>query len=239
MADSPSTGRFRARFQGSLYAVLHATVRRTFLGATIRGWLMNLPLFLAPLLLLMGWPNAWPIAMLVLALVLRLLYWKAKRDGYVRFVAESEQQPGDDGPAVRDDQRITVQATGVFSVKDWEEYLLARPADYWRVPMGDHAVMVQHSPGRFLYQFIRLGAVEAIEAGLLCHGRQPQKALAVTYLTSWGPESDDVDFMFYAPSDEGNPSAIRRKMFLAFENESIRASVWRNLLRDGRQPLDR
>lgn len=239
MADSPSTGRFGARFQGSLYAVLHATVRRTFLGATIRGWLMNLPLFLAPLLLLMGWPIAWPIAMLALALVLRLLYWKAKRDGYVRFVAESEQQPSDDGPAVRDDQRIAVQATGVFSVKDWEEYLLARPADYWRVPMGDHAVMVQHSPGRFLYQFIRLGAVEAIEAGLLCHGRQPQKALAVTYLTSWGPESDDVDFMFYAPSDEGNPSAIRRKMFLAFENESIRASVWRNLLRDGRQPLDR
>ena len=177
--------------------------------------------------------------MLALSIILRLLYWKAKRDGYVRFVTERVQQPFNGAPAVADNQKVALKATGIFSVKDWEEYMLGRPADYWRVPIGDHAVMVQYKPGRFLYQFIRLGAVEAIEAGLLCHGRQPQKALAVTYLTSWGPESDDVDFMFYAPSDEGNPSAIRRKMFLAFENESIRASVWRNLLRDGRQPLDR
>ncbi|HSG14810.1 MAG TPA: hypothetical protein VLE70_00635 [Anaerolineae bacterium] len=235
MADASSSGRFGARFQGFLYGFLYATVRRTFLFVTIRAWLKNLPLFLALFMLLWRWPMAWPIVMVVLALILRLLYWKAKRDNYMRFVTESDQQPGDDAPAVVDNHKVALRATGVFSVKDWEEFMLGRPADYWRVPMGDHAVMVQYSPGRFLYQFIRLGAIEAIEAGSLFHGRQPQKALAVTFLTSWGPESDDVDFMFYAPSDEDNRSAIRRKMFLAFEDESIRASVWRNLLRDGSQ----
>ncbi|UCG22687.1 MAG: hypothetical protein JSW55_10925 [Chloroflexota bacterium] len=236
--NASSTGPFVARLQGALYGFLHATVRHTFLGATVRAWLMNLPILLALFLPLLGWPIAWSIAMLVLALILRLLYWKAKRDGYVRFVAESDQQPGDSAPAVADNQKVALKATGVFSVKDWEEYMLGRPADYWRVPMGDHAVMVQYSPGRFLYQFIRLGSIDAIRAGSLFHGRWPQKALAITYLTSWGPETDDVDFMFYAPSDEDNPSAVKRKMFLAFENESIRSSVWRNLLPDGSQPLD-
>ena len=71
-----------------------------------------------------------------------------------------------------DNHKVALRATGVFSVKDWEEFMLGRPADYWRVPMGDHAVMVQYSPGRFLYQFIRLGAIEAIEAGSLFHGRR-------------------------------------------------------------------
>jgi len=238
MTDAPATVRSAARFQGSLYGFLYATVRHTFLFVTLRGWLKNLPLFLAAFMLLLRWPIAWPIAMLVLALLLRLLYWKAKRDGYVRFVTETDQQPGNGAPAVLDNQKVALKATGIFSVKDWQEFMVGRPADYWRVPMGDHAIMVQYSPGRFLYQFIRLGAIKAVEAGLLCHGRQPQTALAVTYLTSWGPDSDDVDFMFYAPSDEGNPSAVRRRMFLAFEDATTRASVWRNMLRDGSQPLD-
>ena len=238
MADASATGSLVDRIQGSLYAFLYATVRRTFLGATISGWLKNGLLLLAPLVLLLGWPVLWPALMLALALLLRLLYWKARRDGFVRFIAETDQRPAVDAPALADDQKAPFKATGIFSVKAWETYVLGRPADYWRVAMGDHVMMVRHSPGRFLYQFIRIGAVETIEAGLLCHGAQPQKALAITYLTSWGPDSDDVDFMFYAPSDENNPSRQRRKMFLAFENESARASVWHNLLRDAGRPHD-
>jgi hypothetical protein len=236
MADaSPSDG-LADRVQGSLYAFLYATVQHTFLGATISGWLKNGLLLLALIILFLGWPVFWPALMMALDVLLRLLYWKARRDGFVRFTVETDQRPAADAPHLADNQKVSFKATGIFSVKDWESYVLERPADYWRVSMGDHVMMVHHSPGRFLYQFIRIGAVESIEAGLLCHGAQPQKALAISYLTSWGPDSEDVDFMFYAPSDENNPSRQTRKMFLAFENESARASVWHKLLHDAGRP---
>jgi len=230
MADDPGRGHFVARLQGALYGLLHATTRRIFLGATIKGWLINLPLLLALFLVLLRRPISLAIGIFVAALVLRLLYWKAARDGYVHFVAETEQQPADGATAVTNNQKVAIRATGVFSVKDWEEYVLGRPAEYWQVSMGDHAIMVQRSPGRFLYQFLRPGAIESVEAGLLWHGARPHRALAVTYRTSWGPESEDPNFMFYAPSDEDNPARKQRSLFLAFESKVTRDSVWQNLL---------
>jgi len=235
MVDDPGQGHVGARLQGAVYALLHATARRLFLGATVKGWLLNLPLLVALFLVLMRRPIALAIAIALAALILRLLYWKAARDGYVHFMAEMEQRPANGAAAVADNQKVPIRATGIFSVKDWEEYVLGGPGEYWRVPMGDHAVMVQRSPGRFLYQFLRLGAIESIEAGLLWHGAQPHNALAITYFSSWGPESEDPNFMFYAPSDEGNPARKQRNMYLAFENESARDSVWQNLLSDGQQ----
>ncbi|MGD8586852.1 MAG: hypothetical protein PVJ75_15995 [Chloroflexota bacterium] len=233
MADSPERGHLGARLQGVLYAFLHATANRVFLGATIKGWLLNLPLLAALFLILLREPIALAIGLVAATLLLRLLYWKARRDGYVRFVPESAQQPADAATAVAENQKVAIKATGIFSVKDWQEYVLARPAEYWRVPMGDHAIMVRHSPGRFLYQFLRMGAVETIEAGLLWHGARPHWALAITYLSSWGPESEDPNFMFYAPSDEGNPARKQYGMFLAFEDKAARDSVWQSLLQDG------
>jgi hypothetical protein len=218
-----------------LYVLLHATVRRTFIGATIRGWLVNLPLLVALFLVLLGQPIAWSIAIVVVALILRLLYWRADRNGYVRFEVEQVQQPGGSATDIVDNQKVVTRATGKFSVKDWQEYVLAQPAEYWRVPMGDHAIMVRNGSGRFLYQFIRRGAIEAIEAGLLYHGRRPHEALAITYLTSWGPESEDPNFMFYAPSDEGDPARKQLKLYLAFEDKGTRDSVWHSLLGDGQQ----
>ncbi len=232
MADDPGRGHLGTRLQGALYAFLHATASRVFLGATVKGWLLNLPLLVALFLVLTRRPLALAAGIVLATLILRLLYWKAGRDGYVRFTAEPQQEPADGATAVADNQRVPIKATGVFSVKDWEEYVLARPAEYWRVPMGDHAVMVQHARGRFLYQFLRLGSIAAIEAGLLWHGARPHRALAITYLSSWGPESEDPNFMFYAPSDEGNPARRQRDMFLAFEDQATRDAVWQSLLSD-------
>jgi hypothetical protein len=235
MSNEPARGLFWARFQGLVYAILHATVRHTFIGATIRGWLINLPLLVALFLVLTGEPIGRIIVIVVAALLLRLLYWKARRDGYVRFLDEETPHPGEGVTVVGESEKVPVKATGVFSVKDWQEYILAGAAEYWRVPMGDHAVMVNYAPGRFMYQFIRLGSIEQIQAGLLFHSRQPQKALAITFLTSWGPESEDPNFMFYAPSDESDPARKQRKMFLAFEDMAARDSVWLSLLSNGRQ----
>jgi hypothetical protein len=44
--------------------------------------------------------------------------------------------------------------------------------------------------------------------------------------------------MFYAPSDEGNPAQKQRSMFLSFEDQVARDSVWHSLLRDGRLTQD-
>ncbi len=218
------------RLQGALYAFLFATDKHMFIGATISGWLKNVPLLLIPFMLLLGWPIAWPITMLILAIILRLLYWRARRDGYVRFTVEKAQQPGQDGSNLADNEKVPLRATGVFSVQDWEAYVLGRPAEYWRVARGDHAVMVRHSTGRFLYQFVRSDSVESIESGLICHGSRPYKALAINYLSIWGPNSEDVDFMFYTPGDDSNPARRKQKMFLAFEDEATRDAVWYNLL---------
>lgn len=235
MADEPAKSHFGARFRGALYAFLHATVRRSIFGATIRGWLVNGSLFLALFLALLGSPIVWPILIAVLAILLRLLYWKARRDGYVHFIAGGAQQPDNSAPAIVDNKKVPIKATGIFSTKNWQEYVLAKPADYWRVPMGDHAIMVQYVPGRYLYQFVRLGAVETLEAGLIYHGAKPKNALAITYLTSWGPNTDDVDFMFYAPSDDDNPAQKQQRIYLAFEDQQARDSVWQGFLGDGQQ----
>jgi hypothetical protein len=235
MADDSGRGHFGARLRGAVYAFLHATAHKVFIGPTIKGWLLVGPLFVALFLVLTGQSIVLAIGIVIATLILRAFYWKAGRDGYVHFIPETVQQPADGTTAVADNQKVPIKASGIFSVKDWEEYVLARPAEYWRVPMGDHAIMVQQAPGRFLYQFLRRGAIEAIEAGSLWHGRQQHSALAITFLSSWGPESEDPSFMFYAPSDEGNPALKQRQMYLAFEDTLTRDSVWHKLSSDGQQ----
>lgn len=233
MAADPGQGHLAAQLQGAVYVFLYATTQSIFLGPTIRGWLVTFPLFVALFLVFTRQPIALAIAIVIATLLLRLLYWKAKRDGYVKFMPETAQRPADGVAAVADNQKVALKATGIFSVKNWEEFMLARPAEYWRVPMGDHAIMVRHPRGRFLYQFLRQGAIETVEAGMLWHGPRPHCALAVSFLSSWGPEAEDPNFMFYAPSDEGNPARKERNMYLAFEDQLARDSVWHNLLADG------
>jgi hypothetical protein len=221
-----------------LYAFLYATARRTILGATIKSWLVNPPIVLALLLPPMGYSVTWTIIILVLDVILRLLYWKARRDGYVYFVAGSAPGPVDEATTLVKSKKVPVRATGFFGTKNWEEYVLAQPADYWQVPMGDHAIMVQYSPGRFLYQFIQLDAVDTLEAGVICCGSQPREALAISYQSNWVPETQDLNFLFYAPSDDDKPTGKQRKIYLAFEDGNTRDSVWRSFLNDDRQKRD-
>jgi hypothetical protein len=221
-----------------LYSFLHATVRRSFLGAAIRSWLVNTPIILALFLPLLGYSVTWTILILVLDVMIRLLYWKARRDGYVYFVAENARRPNDGTLELTTNRKVPVRATGFFGTKKWEEYVLAHPADYWRVPMGDHAIMVRYSPGRFLYQFIQPDAVESLESGVICCGAQPKNALAITYLSRWVPETQDVNFLFYAPSDEDDGPRKRRKIYLAFEDAKTKDTVWQNFINAGRQEKD-
>jgi hypothetical protein len=229
--------RFSARVTGPLYAFLYRTNQRRFLGFTVGGWLKNLPFLFALLALVMPWPAIWVVFGIVLAILIRILYWGAKKAGYIHFLGVGDQAGPAHAQILGDDVKVPACATGRFSVKDWEEYVLERPADYWRIPIGDHAFMVEHQPGRYLYEFIQRGALEKVESGFLFFGRQPKPALAITFLSTWGTGTEEVNFQFYAPSQNNSPGKFRRKIYLTFKKEADKNAVWRSLLRDAGQPI--
>lgn len=229
--------RFSARMAGPLYAILYRTNLRRFLGFSIGGWLKNLPILFALLAIVMRWPAFWVVFGLVLAIIIRILYWRAKKAGYIHFLGVGSQTGPANAKPLGDDVKVRACATGRFSVKDWEEYVLERPAEYWRNPIGDHAFMVEHQPGRYLYEFIQRGALEQVEPGFFYFARRPKPALAITFLSTWGKGAEEVNFQFFAPSKNSSPGKFRRKIYLTFEKDVDKIAVWRSLLRDAGQPI--
>lgn len=250
MNNLPFFSRLLAQWAGLLYAFLHFTTQHGLLGVSLSGWLKFLPLLLGVLAWLNGWGLAWIVAGLLLAVAARLLYWRAKRNGYIRFLARPGRSAPAAVPPLADYEKIAVRATGRFSVAEREEYILQKPADYWRVPLGvlrsgANAFMVQHAPGRYLYQFIQPGTLLTIQSGLLLYGRRPPLALALTFLSTWGPEfasspnrvpsrGQESDSR---PSLNGSAARLQRQIYLTFPNEQAQAAVWNNLLRDARRPI--
>jgi hypothetical protein len=182
---------------------------------------------------LFAWPFglglAWIIFGITLAIVIRLLYWRGKRVGYIRFISEDNRQLSPDSESITNDQKVSVRASGTFSVKSWETYVRQHPAEYWRVGMGDHVLMVNYSSRRFLYQFIQPGGLEKVVPGKLCTGRNSEPALEITYLGNWGPESTDISFMFYARENDKKQAKLQRKIYLAFDSLEHRGVVWKSL----------
>lgn len=229
MAESSFNVSLTDRIVGALYAGLYYTSRKRVLGFAISGWLKNLPLIFAPFAWLFGLGLGWSIFGIFIAIVVRMLYAVGKRAGYIRFIPEEYLQPPDNIERIRNDQKVPVFASGTFSVKDWERYVRQHAAQYWRVGMGDHVIMIDYASGRFLYQFIQPGSLEKVMPGKLCSGRQPDPALELTYQSNWGPESTDVSFMFYSPGKDAKSAKLRRKIYLSFTTPEQRQIVWNNL----------
>lgn len=216
-----------------LYAFLYWSQQRSLLGLSLRAWLILLPLGLAFAGLVQGWPLPVVLALLALAPLIVLLYYLARRAGYKRFVPASSMALDDEYPAPRNEHHISLRATGTFSLHDREDYVLAQPAEYWRVPLGQHVFMVQERPGRFLYQIIHPGHVQRVEPGYLLCGRKPQKALALHFLASWGPQFAYEPSYQYVGEDEEEPvtaNVIPRTVYLTFANDADRHAVWKSLL---------
>ncbi len=229
MARSDHNDTLADQIIGSLYALLYYTDQKRILGFAIAGWLKNLPWIFA----LFAWPfgldPVWILAGIALAIFIRFLFWRGKRAGYIRFVSEEDRQlsPGTESTSVN--QKVPVRASGTFSVKSWEKYVRQHPAEYWRVGMGDHALIVNYSSGRFLYQFIQPSGLEMVIPGKLCSGRKSEPTLEITYLSSWGPESTEISFNFFAREDDNKPAKSRRKIYLAFDSLEQRGRVWKSL----------
>ena len=237
MNDHSFTQKLRLKLAGPFYAFLYFTAHRRFIGATLASWIKLASMLLVFVTLLRGLPLGWTLAALALTFIIFMLYRAGKRAGYIGFMADSDQTLPDRGPTIADEEKIALEATGPFSVKDRESFVLLRPAKFWRVPNADHALMVEEQPGQYLYQFIKPGTLQEIESGYLLFGRRPRPALRVSFLTTWGPEFAEESITLYSPNS--NDEKMRRKIYLAFDSDINRQSVWRSILRDAGKPVTR
>jgi hypothetical protein len=131
-------------------------------------------------------------------------------------------------------KRIAIDATGVFSLQDWETNVLLSPAHYWQVPRGDHAVMVAYEPGKYLYQFFNVADVAAVRHGWLLFGRHPKSALSISYLSIWGPEFSQLQVNIFGSITQTAEPA-NRTIYLSFPDAESELIVCRNIIVDMRR----
>jgi hypothetical protein len=218
-----------------MYWLIHWTDTRKLLGIRISSLIRLFSLALP----ILGWIQNWNRTALALALIIFLWiqfsYWRGRRTGYYRFVGEDTTLLATTNiDPLQPDKHIAVCATGVFSLKDWEKNVVFRPARYWQVPLGDHSVMVEHEPGRYLYQFVSAKLMQDLKKGWLLFGLQPSPALSISFLSSWGPEFSEENFSL-RPKNKGKPSEKLRTIYLSFDDEDSEEAVWQNLLYDARR----
>ncbi len=222
---------------GTIYYWTYVTDSRSILDLSV-GWIIRRLLFVPVLLGLLGRWGLWTWILLGVALLVSLVYRYAARVGYSRFVMKK----GEPAVALADEalrplsanEKIAVQATGLFSVHDRESFVLLQPAHYWQVPLGDHVVMVEHMPKSYVYQFFDAAGLQQVQEGWLIFGRELRKALAVTFRTKWVPQFAQFEIRFYG-QDEAEPEAPLRTIYFSFANEADKQTVWHNIVQDARR----
>ncbi len=223
------------RYLGTMYWLIHWTDTHRVLGIKASSSIRLLSLL--PLLLawVQGWNRAGVILALLFFLWVQFSYWRGRRNGYYRFIrADVELLSTNEITPLPKNQQVAVTATGIFSLKDWESNVVLKPAAYWQVPLGDHALMVQHEPGRFLYQFFNAESLQHMQKGWLLFGARLSPALSISFLSSWGPEFSDDEFSLRGNSKKRAAEKVRN-IYLSFENEEQEEAVWNNLLFDARR----
>ena len=223
------------RYLGVMYRLIHWTDTHTVLGLRASSSIRLLSLALPILMWVQGWTGTGLIITLLLFLWIQFSYWRGRRTGYYRFVAEDmELLSSSEIKPLQKNRHVPVCATGIFSLKDWESNVVFRPAEYWQVPLGDHAVMVEQAQGRYLYQFIGAKLMQDLRKGWLLFGSQPSPALSITFLSSWGPEFSDEEFSL-SGKNKNKAAEKQRTIYLSFETEEHEKAVWQNLLFDARR----
>ena len=173
------------------------------------------------------------LALLLLsgAVVVALRGWAARRS-YVVFLPESGLVSPPPTPLLPED-KIPLRATGRFDVQGREHLFADLPA-YWRTYASrEHAVLAIQHPTRFLlgqsraeddgmwYAFIPPAAITEAMPGALRYGRRVSPGLRVVYRRQ-------------SPARDGKrpPKAVVATIYLAFEDEASRASVWADVVAD-------
>lgn len=218
------------------YAVMYRLHKRSMLGIRLASIARWLPI----LLLVSGWLRRWPLPILIglLLLIIWLNYslWRSRHDNFNRFVPHATSIPNiissEPLPA---NHKIDVTATGLFSVSGRDNNLLLRPATYWRVPLGEHIVMAEELPGKYLYQFFNAKSLQTVRPGWLLFGSQPIEALAVTFLARWGPEYTRFGQAYESGDDSDLPPPRRVTIYLSSDDPATRRTILDTLISDARQ----
>ena len=233
MHDLSSFQRFYLTYLGRMYAFTFRTKVRRILGISVGSWLQ----FIVLVLLFVAWVSGMVELVLVLLAVvflwLRFSYWRAARSGYNKFMVDKTAvSPTADFEPLKPDERVKLRASGLFALSSRETAVLLRPAEYWKAPLGDHTIMVEQGNDKFLYQFFNRATLEKVEAGWLIFGREPMRALSVTFCTKWGPTFTDFAQMYYVRGDNDEPPCQRRNITFTFASDREHAAVWHNILQD-------
>jgi hypothetical protein len=242
MHNFPFHKRLYYRWLGLVYGFTYWTSHHAFI-FRLSTWVKLLAF--GPLLVV--WRQNRSALVLGLALLLGLwvlwLYWRARRVGYKRFVVgdtavsislSAGVTPTTDLTPITPNQRVPLKASGIFGVSDREEQILMQPAEYWRVPLGEHTVMVQPEPGRFLYQFFNATSLQNLQTGWLICGLAPKSVLAVTFFSAWGNDQLSLREL-YQGTDGENRESKRRTIYLHFENEGDETAVQHTIVSDARE----
>ncbi|MCA9924532.1 MAG: hypothetical protein KC421_19280, partial [Anaerolineales bacterium] len=225
--------RFYLSYLGYMYAYAFRTSRQRFLGISRRSWLTLLLFLLLLMSFIFGYPT-WISGLLFLIIIwLRFTYWRAAKAGYSKFVADKTAvSPPADLKPLEPNERIKLRATGLFALSSRETNVLLRPAEYWKVPLGEHAVMVEQQPQSFLYQFFNRDTIEDVRVGWLIFGRQPRRTLAVTFCSKWGKNFTDFSQLYYVRGRDDTPPCERREIYFTFANDREHTAVWHTILQD-------
>jgi hypothetical protein len=230
--------RLQYGYLGRLYGLAFWANTHRLLGIRYGSWLRWLPVGL----LLFAWAGGWPSWLLVVlvgvVLWVQLSFWSARRANYNRFVVmgtgaaalAAALQP------LAANRTVMVRATGLFGVTSRESQVVLRPARYWRVPLGEHIIMVEERPGKYLYQFFNAPTLLEVREGWLIFGREPLLSLAITFLSRWGPAY--TNFQIYELGDGQGPPPRRQTVYLTFEDEEARRGVLHTIVyaaREGRR----
>ena len=214
-----------------IFALLYGMRRHSLLGLALRNWLILLFIALFVVGFELRWPSLLTLGWLALALAVIIAYALASRVGYKRFVTAPDVSLDEEFAAPGPEHRVPLRATGVFSVREYEDYVVERPAEYWRVPLGHHVVMVHQDHGGYLYQIVEPENIRDVQPGYLIFGREPQKALALHFQVSWGPEyAREPRFYEYGEVDADAQPVQERTIYFTFDHDADRHAVWRSLL---------
>ncbi len=235
MHDLPLPQRVYYRYLGALYWFTHYTDTHRLLGIRLSTFIKLLAVFLALAAWRFNWGNL-PLALaLLLILWIYIAYWRARRRGYFRFVADRSLRTGDDDyEKLAPYQRFACQATGVFSLQEWEKSVLFCPAAYWQAPQGDHALMVEHQPRKYLYQFFNVAKVHHLQRGWLLYGAHPRPALSINFLSIWGPEFSKVHFSIFGSEIQSSGPKVRT-IYLSFAEDEAEQRICQNIAGDLRR----
>lgn len=221
MGDWSLVWRAFYHYKGLAFAFTWWATRQRVLGPTVQSWLKLLAWGLLAAALLGRWGGLAVGGTAVFLLWVYASFWRAKRAGYSQFLPVLDETSLEDGAMLPAYARRSLWATGVYSVLEFDKFVLLCPAEYWRVPLGQHVVMVEHQKGKYLYQFFNGESLRQVRRGRLIFGARPLPALAVTFRSAWG----ELGAIPGARCETEKDVTI----YLSFADEEALTAVWQTV----------